>query len=1330
MKQYYIFMSVLLFYLFIENTPSIAQTYDISFKRISIEDGLSQSSVQSIIQDDRGYLWFGTQDGLNKFDGSRFIVFRHNPEDSSSLSDDWIIETQKDIYGNLWILTNAGGLNKFDPKTERFTRYTADSHTHSLKIQTRILTIYTDINGNLWIGTAGDGLYYMNIQASEFHAVPSVEKDFKISSILRDKKGNIWAGSVEQGLLKLTQNGAEWAARHYLHSKQSNKSLSSNEILSLFEDSDKKIWIGTRNGFNLLNKNHKHFKRFENDPDNAFSLSSNEVYDIFEDKFGHLWLATDAGISILNKRTRKFRQFKNSASNPQSLSNDMIRRIYEDASGTLWIGTYGGGLNHFDWLKSQFGHYKNVIGDSQSLNDNNVWSLLIDRSGDLWIGTSKGLNRFSGRTNKLRVYRHNPQDPYSLSDDVVRVIFQDRSGNLWFGTNGSGLNLFDPENNNFIRFTHNPNDPSSIAHNTIRAIYEDQKGQLWIGTWNGLDKMDRNSGIFKHFRPIPGDSTSISDNRVRCLNQSSDGSFWVGTYGGLNKFDPATEKFQHYLYNKNNPKSLSHDRVLTIYTDDASGIWIGTYGGGLNWLNEKDSTFTHFTEDNGLANNAVYGILGDGNGNLWMSSNKGISRLNIRTGTIKNYDVNDGLQSNEFNGGACFKTSDGEMLFGGINGYNRFYPGKINENRYIPPIVLTSFKVFGDVVNLDTSISHIRNIRLSYKQNFFEISFASLDYRNPEKNQYMYQLEGVDPDWIVCGNRRQANYTNLDGGEYLFRVKGTNSDGVWNMEGAAVNIVIIPPFWQTLWFRLSTIFVLIGLAVTSFKIRVRKIEKQKQQLETQVAERTEEIKERNTELKKAKRETDAILNNVEEGILLLNTDMEIKSQHSRALNKILEHSNLGGKKLLNMLKEKVPGQLLKDVEEYLTLMFEDEVDEGTLNQLNPLSEIELDFSNGNGAIKNTKHLSFQFRRVGRSEKTTDLISTVVDITDQIRLSQQLEESQERSKKQMDWLLSILHVEPQLLKEFLQSAYLELNYIEEVLRKNKDDTDYLAILEKIYRSMHLLKGNASLLDLKFFVEKSHEFEDYISNIKEKEEISGSDFVPVVLKLNDLRNTLNELSNLINRISKIHTQFRPKRTYENKVFIQSLHNLINNLSADMGKEIAFLHEHFEVSDIPYSYRLTTREILIQMIRNSIYHGIEDTGERLALGKSAGGYIELKTVFDNDRIGFSIRDDGRGIQVDKLRKKLMDDSKNAAEIATWSDNKIIQSIYRSGISTLDTANTIAGRGVGLDIVKDRIERLNGKISVNFEENKYCEFTILFPVTQLKDVPKKKIKQAVLTS
>ncbi|NIR63280.1 MAG: histidine kinase, partial [Aliifodinibius sp.] len=507
-----------------------------------------------------------------------------------------------------------------------------------------------------------------------------------------------------------------------------------------------------------------------------------------------------------------------------------MQTIFEDAGGVIWVGTFGGGINKYDPNRIKFRHYRHVPNDPNSLSHNQIFAIEEDsrNSQILWIGTfGGGLNKFNRITGEFTHYRNDPDNPFSLSEDFIQDVFVDNSGTVWIGTAANGLDKFDPDTEEFISYKHQPGDSNSLSDNRIRSIDMDSKGILWVGTYGGgLNKLNQETDTFTSYKHDPQNSKSLSNNVVKVILEGSKGQLWLGTLGGgLDRFNRETELFTHYQYDPDDTSSLSHNVVQSIYQDKDGILWIATYGGGLNKFNPQNETFTHFTEQDGLPHNSLYDILADKKGHLWISSNRGLSKFNPQNNMFRNYDINDGLQSNEFSSGASHKCKDGEMFFGGINGFNRFYPDSIKDNPHVPPIVITNFQKFNQDIELDRPVSQLEELVLSHKDYVFSFKFAALDYSSPEENQYAYMLAGFEENWNYSGSRRFVTYTNLDPGEYVFRVKGSNSDDVWNETGASIQITIIPPFWETWWFTalISALLVLsLVLVIARIKIKERK----------------------------------------------------------------------------------------------------------------------------------------------------------------------------------------------------------------------------------------------------------------------------------------------------------------------------------------------------------------------------------------------------------------------------------------------------------------------------------------------------------------------------
>ena len=824
-----------------------AQDQDIRFEQISIEEGLPQSSVRCILQDSRGFMWFGTEDGLNRYDGYSFITYSTDPGDPHSISNNFIRAIYEDSTGAIWVGTNGGGLNKFDRLGERFTRFQNDPDDQSSLSSNIVWSILEDSAGTLWVGTAGGGLNSFDRQTERFthyQADPgnpeSLSNDF-VRAILEDSTGALWIGTQGGGLNILDRETGRFS--HYIADPENPKSLSNNIIYSIHEDRSGMIWIGTLGGgLNRFDRATSTFTHFPASPDNPDNLGSTVIWAIHEDSQRLLWIGTEGGgLYRLDPETESFTRFTNDPNNSESLSNDFVRSILEDKSGVLWVGTDTGGVNKMVRRKSRFAVYRRNPNNPNSLSDNHIWSITEDQSGKLCVGTrNAGFDIIDRENKKFTNYRHDPADPESLGHNFVRKIYKDRADVIWIGTHNGGLNRFDPAAGKFRRYQHNPDDPDSLSDNAVYTILEDRAGVLWVGTrYGGLNRFDRDSERFTHYRHDPENPDSLRNDFVYVVFEDYLGILWVGTFGGgLNKLNRETGMFTSYRADINNPDSPSNDFVLSIYEDSSRVLWIGTGGGGLNEFERATGTFKRYLyENSGLASNIVYGILEDEEGNLWLSTNQGLSKFDPRTEAFKNYDVNDGLQSNEFNGGAYHKGKKGELFFGGINGFNAFHPASITDNPYIPPIVITNLRLFDRVVPigetadgrtiLDKSISEIEEIVLSHGENYLSFEFAALDYTIPSKNQYMHKLVGFDKYFVFTGpQKRFSSYKNLPPGEYVFRAWGSNNDGVWNQQGVSLKVIITPPFWETWWFRLAAVIAVVALVSIAYRIRVRRIREQ------------------------------------------------------------------------------------------------------------------------------------------------------------------------------------------------------------------------------------------------------------------------------------------------------------------------------------------------------------------------------------------------------------------------------------------------------------------------------------------------------------------------
>jgi len=826
-----------------------AQYSNIRFNHYSRADGLSHGLVFSIMQDNAGYLWFATQDGLNKYDGAKFTVFQSNKNDSNALGDNWINSLCIDNQGELWVGSWDGGLHKFNARTQSFTRFTHDDNDKYSIGSNKIQTIIASRNGDIWAATWGGGVSRFDKKNNKFinyQHIPGANSisENKVYTVFEDKDGIIWLGTNQSGLDRLDPKTGNFT--NFRNEPSNPNSLSHNYILDILEDDNNKMWVATYGGgLNLFDKSLGTFEHFDNE------VKDQLITSLLKDSHGNIWVGSDGGgVYLLNKKTNRFVNFRNNSMINSSLNDNRVWAFFEDRSGLIWIGTFSGGLNVYDYKKNKFKHLTKIFNEPNSLIDNFVKAIYEDDKGNLWIGTNSGISIFDRKNNVYKHLKNNPGNSNSLSSDRVRVIVQDRKNIFWIGTWGGGLNKFDPATEKFTRYLKDSSG-NSISDNYVRQIYIDDRNIIWLATENGLNKFNSESDKFFVYKHNVEDPQSVSSNQITAIFKDNRENFWIGTVAGLNLFDLKTEKFFTFKYVENKLEALSSNRIRDIYQDKKGNLWIGTFGEGLNKFNYETKTFSYLKKENGLPNNVIYNILEDDDNNLWISTNSGICRYNYLNEKIKNFSVLDGLQGNEFNGGAALKNRDGELFFGGTNGINIFNPRQITDNLFVPPIAITEFKLFDAVSNISKNIQLNDTSNFDYDQNYFSFEFASLDFTAPEKNEYMYKLEGIDEEWIYSGNRRYVNYTNLEPGQYIFRVKGSNSDGIWNEKGASLLIIIAPPFWETTWFRILMLLAVAVFIYSGYQLRIKTIRQRNVLLQKLVNERTAELMDREKQLQEA-----------------------------------------------------------------------------------------------------------------------------------------------------------------------------------------------------------------------------------------------------------------------------------------------------------------------------------------------------------------------------------------------------------------------------------------------------------------------------------------------
>jgi len=878
MKSSYFYSYFIAFILTAYCLPAVGQYNHIRFKRLTINDGLSLSSVYTIYQDSKGFMWFGTEDGLNKYDGKRFRIYRPDPGNENSLSYKWTELIYEDSNGRFW-LGSKGGLSFFDPVNESFINYRSKAKGDQRLCSDTIRAIYQKDENELWVGTQA-GLNMININSGEvlfsaleayqintihlhhndlwigtnrgifikkeneaINPVPIHIENHEVAAVMtfaEDKDNNLWTG-FGNTLIKFCENGTQEII-------QAENLYVLGQIEKLLFDANSTLWISCSNGLFKYSLNQKRITSIVKSIDSSHSLAINPSKSILLDNKGSIWYGTfGSGLYWIDTKNDIVSNFKNNPGDAQSISENAINCIYEDSSRNVWLGTFGAGINIYLPQAHKFGYISNQPMNPNSLSSNFVWSIMEDEHEKLWIGTNDaGLNIYDPISNSYEMFMHNPNDPNSISHSSIREIYRDSKNRIWIGTDGGGLNQFIPETKKFIHYQNEPQNPGSISGNSVRVIYEDHQNRLWIGTRSGLNLFDPDAGVFKRYIHQSGDPESISNDFIySAIHQDKMGNLWIGTYGGgLNCLEISSGKFKHYTYDQNKAGSISDNIVFSIYEDEKGKLWIGT-NSGLNHLNPSTGHFTRFGMRDGLPNEVIYGILPDESGHIWLSTNRGICRFNLSDYSTKNFTINDGLQSNEFNGGAFHKGPSGKLYFGGVYGLNIIDPDLPYLENNLSKIAITSIAILGNELKitpdsltaegenrvlkiddnyyLSTSIPYTDRIILDYRNRFLSIEFAALNSASNENLHFQYTLEELDDNWYDIGNRTYITFANLQAGEYTLRIRSFNADDIPGVSDGQLKILITPPIWKTWWFYLlEGLFLLVILSfIYKYLLKIR-----------------------------------------------------------------------------------------------------------------------------------------------------------------------------------------------------------------------------------------------------------------------------------------------------------------------------------------------------------------------------------------------------------------------------------------------------------------------------------------------------------------------------
>ncbi len=1276
-SKYSILNLYLTFILLLAGNGLRAQFPSETFGHLSTADGLSSSVVTCIMKDSRGFMWFGTQKGLNRYDGITFKTYQNSDTTWGSVSGDFILSMAEDSAGNIWVGTEANGLNRYNRKTDNFTRFFNNPDNNTSLSHNTIRALLLTHNGTLLVGT-DQGLNQYNPENESFHrlTIQTPRGDLSATSVyslFEDRDGTIWIGT-DQGLIHYSPGKGE--NQYFVHDPANLKSLSNNTINQVTRLSDGSLTVATNEGINILNEESKTFNRFFYRPDMPNSRAKSEIQSIAEDNKGHIWIGSfGGGLIKANMDNDKTELFLADPTDRESLSNDFINTILFDDAGILWIGTYGGGISKIDQVRIRFEQIEHRGGDPNTPSGEEIYGIYTNKEF-LFFGSENGLSICNRSSGHYTHYSKTAKKGQKLGGSTVYCIEEDHLGNIWVGTAGDGLNKLRPDNNErpyraALEIT-SGNHNAGLAGNEIYTLLESSDSTLWVGTGSGLSLV-RNDNVVASFRKDPEDKGSLPDNEIYALYEDKNHQIWIGTYRGLCRFTPSDSSFETIEMN-------TYPAIYSITQDTAGNIWCGTDNAGLIRLNpENPDSIKRYTREEGLPDNVIYGIVEDLEGNLWMSSNKGIFKVMQQKEsdkiTVNVYNTTNWLKTDDYNIGACFRGPEGTIYFGSFEGVTWFLPENVKGNDYIPPVRITGFELFFKPVKisddgstvLSQSITETKKIVLKHNQNVLKFRFAALNYIEPSNNRYAFMMENLENNWNYTQGPPEAQYLYLPPGEYRFRVRAANNDGKWNNEGASIDIIIKPPFTQTAWFYLIVVAGLVLLIWWIMHIRTRRLKVIRDRLEEQVQKRTHELRESNLNLQdqiserlkveEALKKSEARFRQL---IDTMNEGFSVQDKHG-----IINYVNPRLCEMFGYEAHEIIGRaptfFIDDSDPENIQKFENNRKQGI--QKGNVPSYELKWKRKDGSIFETVVSPKPI--IDLEEGYTGSVAVLTDITDLKNAEKELRSKNKALNAALD---DLRKTQAQLIDSEKMASLGQLT---------------AGVAHEINNPINFVSGNVQPLrrDIQEVLEVLQNYDRIIDTLKLKDRFTEieklkkeMDFDFVLSEINHLLDGIGEGALRTTEIVKGLRNFSRMDEHELKTasINQGIESTLLILHNKLKQRIEVEKDFGKIRDI-MCYPGQLNQVFMNLINNAI-EAIEGEGK-----------IYIKTWQDDGLVKISIRDTGKGMD-EKTRKRIFEPFYTTKEVGK-------------------------GTGLGLSISFGIIEKHQGSIEVKTTRGKGSEFIITIP-------------------